>query len=132
MTDPASDLPLLIAQEITEDCVEEGMDLAALAKYSSFKVPKGVGRISLLLMARRINQEPQDGYIPVPKKTINRINYEFLKTAISAVDPSIRLAYFKEFHDRMDGKAAQSVALTDADGGKLPVSMIQLVPLKAE
>lgn len=120
MTDPASDLPLLIAQEITEDCVEEGMDLAALAKYSSFKVPKGVGRISLLLMARRINQEPQEGYIPVPKKTINRINYEFLRTAMDPeLDAPTRLAYFKELHDRLDGKSPQAVHLGDSEGGKL-------------
>ncbi len=127
MTEPG-DLPLLIAQEITEDCEEIGMDLNDLAKYKAFKVPKGVGRISLLLMARRINQEGVDA--PVPKKAINRINYEFLKIAMTCTDPSIRLAYFKEFHDRMDGKPGQSVALTDPEGNSVPVQMIQLVPLK--
>lgn len=119
MTEPGA-LPLLIEQEITEDCQEEGMTLEALAEYKAFKVPKGVGRISLLLMARRINNEGDSAL--KPKKTINRINYEFLQTAMTCADPSIRLAYFKEFHDRLDGKASQAVALTDPDGGKLEFS----------
>lgn len=124
MTEPG-DLPQLIGQELIEDCVEEGMSLDVLGKLKAFKVPKGVGRVSLVMMARRINQEdPSDGaYIPLPKKTINRINYIFLRTAMDvALDPAVRLAYFKELHDRLDGKSPQAVHLGDSEGGKLEIT----------
>lgn len=116
-------LPAAFVEEITEDCVEGDMPLEAIAKLQSFKVPKGIGRASLVLMARRINHESAGD--PVPKKTINRINYEFLKTAISATDPAVRLAYFKEFHDRLDGKAAQAVNLGNHEGKALTLTVAQ-------
>lgn len=35
------------------------------------------------------------------------------------------ISALKELGDRIDGKAAQSVALTDPDGGKLSINLIQ-------
>lgn len=114
-------LPRAFEDEIDEDAIEEGMTLEELAKAKAFKVPKGIARASLVLMARRINKEVS-GDAPEPKKTINRINYRLLKCGLHCTDPEILLKIANFVHDRLDGKAPQAVALTDADGGKLEIT----------
>lgn len=107
--------------EIDENADDEAMSQEALAKYKGFSVPKGLGRISLMLMSERIGKESLSGdKPPEPKKTINRINYRFLKMLlITPTDSPVFMAGFKELHDRLDGKAAQAVNLGGPDGGKL-------------
>lgn len=113
-------LPRAFEDEIDEDAIEEGMTLEELAKAKAFKVPKGIARASLVLMARRINSEKPDA--PEPKKTLNRINYRLLKAALECKEHETLLKIANFVHDRLDGKAPQAVALTDADGGKLEIT----------
>lgn len=108
--------------EIDENADAEAMSQEALAKYKGFAVPKGLGRISLMLMSERIGKEDRASGVraPEPKKTINRINYRFLKMLLDTpTDSPVFMAGFKELHDRLDGKAAQAVHLGGPDGGKL-------------
>jgi len=115
--------------EINEDATGEEMSQEALSKFKSFSVPKGLGRISLMLMSERIGKEKplkEGEKHPEPKRTINRINYRFLKMLLNEpVNSPTFMAGFKELHDRLDGKAAQAVNLGGPDGGKLTLVVAQ-------
>lgn len=115
-----NDLPVVVDDEINEDAVESGMSFEALEKIRAVKVPKGVARLSMVRMSRWANEH---GFEKKPKKTINRVNLGFFEIMLSGkLTPLEFLAYWKEMHDRLDGKAAQCVALTDPDGGKLEIT----------
>jgi len=119
-----SDLPRVFEDEVDEDAIEEGMTLEELARAKAFKVPKGIARLSLVLMARRISLE-QGENPPEPKKTINRINYRLLKAGTTCADPDVLLKIVNFMHDRLDGKASQAVAITGADGGAVIIQAAQ-------
>ncbi len=110
-----------------------GMTVEDLAKnFKNFTVPKGYARTSFMLASKRYNDNmklPEDKRA-LPKKVLNRIHYQFIEALDKAKDPAQMLAGINFIHDRLDGKAPQALHLGDNEGNKIPVSMIQLVPMK--
>lgn len=106
--------------EIDEDSDKEAMTLEAISRFKSFTIPKGLARMSLMLMCERISKEKMDA--PEPKKTLNRINYRFLKSMLDN-DPKspVFMQGLNALHDRLDGKPLQQTELTGADGGPVVI-----------
>jgi hypothetical protein len=109
------EIPAVLTESLDEDAIEtEGHTLEEVARMRNFKIPKGLARRSLALMAHRIQNEPANGLIRKPLKTINRINYAFLEMMMSGeLPPKQFLLGFAILHDRLDGKAAQSLTIDD-------------------
>lgn len=98
----------------------EGHGFKELAeKFPKLQIPKGRGRLIMLEMAERIEAETGDGPWPEPKNPIYRGIYNWLKKCATGDKD-----YIKELFDRLDGKPAQAVALTDADGQNLPLAKV--------
>lgn len=93
-----------------------GHSIEELSKiFTKYAVPKGLARTSLVIGFERHSA----GKGP-PKKAINRASYRFVQVMLDEkTDATTFLAFYKEFHDRMDGKAAQAVNLGNHEGGAL-------------
>jgi hypothetical protein len=122
------EIPAVLTESLDEDAIEtEGHTLEEVARMREFKIPKGLARRSLALMAHRIQNEPANGLIREPLKTINKINYRFLKLMIGGtLDAKEFMTGFCVLHDRLDGKAAQALNVGDQDGGPLLVQVLKL------
>ena len=94
-----------------------------LAKIKSdLQIPRGTARLALAIALDRHDQ----GKGP-PKKTLNRIAYRYIQIMMDEkMDPKLFIDCWEDVQDRLDGKAAQAVALTDADGGALIVQVMKL------
>lgn len=104
-------------------------------KYKNMRIDSGRGRLLLFVMAQRIEDEkeftPEEikagAKHPRPKNPIECGLYEFLLNCRTG-----EIAYIKELLDRMDGKAAQAVAITGEDGGPLVVQVLKLTQQNAD
>lgn len=99
------------------------------AKWKTAKVPRGIARMSLAVMADEFDaafQRGEDVANRRPKKIINFINHRMLVLAATTQDPKLFMECLNFIHDRFDGRAAQSVALTDPQGGALTVQVLKL------
>jgi hypothetical protein len=96
--------------------------------WKNMEVSKGRGRFLLLKMAERIELEPEftedeikaGAKHPLPKNPIERGLYQFLKNCATGDKD-----YIKELLDRLDGRAAQQIKLTDENDDPLGVQIIR-------
>ena len=117
---------------MTDKVPGEPWTLAELKKAHQHAklLTRGAARDSLALMAECLDMGKQP-----PQGFLHRWNHRFLEMFEKIQnDPAMFLAYWKELHDRVDGKPRQAVELENQDGTSIRVERVirQIVDAPAQ
>lgn len=89
-------------------------------RISNLAVPKGLARTSLMIAFERHTLGKG-----APKKTLNRLHYQYIDALLTCKDMPILQKGLDFFHDRLDGRAAQAINLGNHEGNALTLTVAQ-------